>query len=229
MNRSQSYSLKWSFENEGVTPFQRLVDYVDWEELQDKIIKKLINGPKPHRGKQTYNRHLDQKYILDLCINPMIIDAVRCVFPGMLKLWNSVIFYKPPGGHSIPWHQDYQFLPVYPNLGVWVWLAISEASENNGALKFLPASHTTDIPHLPRDSERQFLPRADLRNVNLEVQRLIVGPPGTFAVLNNKIMHCSGPNLTPRPRIAMAIRFTCPGVEVVDILNTKKQVIFDVF
>lgn len=225
---SYSHDLNQIFEREGITPPQQLADDIDWVGLKERIIRELINGPKPRNGKQTYNRHLDKKFILDVCINTKITSAVKIIFPERLKLWNSVIFYKPPGGHSIPWHQDYQFLPVYPNLGVWVWLAITESSENNGALRFLPGSHKLDAPHLPRDSERQFLPRADLKDINLNTQQLIVGQPGTFAIIHNKTMHCSGPNLTPWPRIAMAIRFTCPGVEVVDILNTTKQVVIDV-
>ena len=80
---------------------------------------------------------------LEFCKNNIILDYVEQLIGPDFALWNSSFFAKPAhNGHATPWHQDGQYWPIKPLATCTVWLAIDDATIENGCLKFIKGSHT---------------------------------------------------------------------------------------
>ncbi len=68
-----------------------------------------------------------------------------------LLLWRSSILLKAAGtveGGRIPWHQDGAYFKLIPEANISFWLALDEATEENGCMQVLPGTHTTIFPSL---------------------------------------------------------------------------------
>ena len=79
---------------------------------------------------------------LEFCKNETILDYVEQLIGPDFALWNSSFFAKPAlNGHATPWHQDGQYWPIKPLATCTVWLAIDDATIENGCLRFIKGSH----------------------------------------------------------------------------------------
>lgn len=79
----------------------------------------------------------------DAAFHPGILDAVENLIGPNIQLHHSKLNLKPPSSPAarFEWHQDYPFYPHtnYDLLAVLVNL--DESTEENGALRIIPASH----------------------------------------------------------------------------------------
>ena len=84
------------------------------EEELDDIRKKLLTHMRDKADKHplygrysTRDWHLVYPEIVRLLSHPKILEQLKSVMGENLILWRSVIFYKPPGGNPIGWHQEF--------------------------------------------------------------------------------------------------------------------------
>ena len=112
-------------------------DLLEIENLHDHLIKK---HPKYLNYCPAILQY-DERF-LKYCLNKKILDFVEQLIGNDFALWNSSFFAKPAlNGHATPWHQDGQYWPIRPLATCTVWLAIDDATEENGCLKFIKGSH----------------------------------------------------------------------------------------
>ena len=79
---------------------------------------------------------------LNYARNPDIIEMVSQVIGEDLALWNSSFFAKPAfNGSKTPWHQDGEYWSIRPLATCTVWIAVDDATTENGCLQFIPGSH----------------------------------------------------------------------------------------
>jgi hypothetical protein len=59
-----------------------------------------------------------------------------------IALWNMSFFAKPAlNGKKTPMHQEGEYWPIVPLATCTVWIAIDEATVENGCLRYIPGSH----------------------------------------------------------------------------------------
>ncbi len=74
--------------------------------------------------------------------NTEILDIVEQLMGGDLILWGMTVFGKPAKlGKATPWHQDGDVYPVHPLETLTVWIALDDATPENGCMQFIPGSH----------------------------------------------------------------------------------------
>lgn len=73
-------------------------------------------------------------------ITQMAAQLIGC---DQLRVWHDQIQYKPPGvGAQLEWHQDFPFwLILEPAELVTAWLALDDATVENGCMRMVPGSH----------------------------------------------------------------------------------------
>jgi hypothetical protein len=113
-----------------------------------------------------------------------------------------------------PWHQDYYNWQMEPILNISAWLAITPATLENGCVEVIPESHKLYVPPV-RDTNSQFSIRfggvaSDPSFVDETKKLPIVLEPGQFFLFNERILHHSNPNMSKKPRLGLAMRFTVP-------------------
>ena len=101
-----------------------------------------------------YDRHLDMDFLADHVGRPQIVDRVVSVLGPDVLCWRTEFFPKYPGDEGTDWHQADTFANasgrpqiLWPEQQrefggtITVWTAFTEATEQTGALQFIPGTH----------------------------------------------------------------------------------------
>ena len=162
----------------------------------------------------------------DYCCNDEILDMVEQVIGPDIALWNSSFFAKPAhDGHATPWHQDGEYWPIRPLATCTVWLAVDDATPENGCLRIIRGSHKTQ-----RLLEHETNPADDL-TLNQELKKTeydesqavdLVLRKGQISLHDVYLVHGSEPNTSDKPRRGMTMRFM-PTTSVFDHDLAREQ------
>jgi len=143
--------------------------------------------------------------------NEDIVGMVRQLIGDDVILWNSGYFGKPAGnGKATPWHQDGGYWPIRPLATCTAWLALDDATVENGCLQLIPGSHKTKElrAHERNDDDRltlnQELP-ADSFDANRAIPLELEA--GQLSLHDVYMVHGSGPNRSDKRRRAVTFRF----------------------
>jgi hypothetical protein len=174
----------------------------------------------PLEDRRVFDRHLDRRLVYELCTLPQIIHPITQILGDDVMLFRSQFFEKPPHGPEIPWHQESYFWGVEKGW-VTMWLAVDEATPENGAMRVITGSHTQTREHLsvPPNSHywstftRAAIPRESDRIVDCSM------PAGHFMLFDD-LLHNSLSNSTALPRLSFAARYARPDFAMVhDLAN----------
>ena len=189
-------------------------ELLEIEKLHDQLIKKYPQYLNYCPAILQY----DESF-LKYCLNEKILNLVEQLIGKDFALWNSSFFAKPAfNGHATPWHQDGQYWPIRPLATCTVWLAIDDATEENGCLKFIKGSHRDKKlkKHEFNKNENLTLHQELLKteyneddSVNLILNR------GQISLHDVYLVHGSEANFSPKSRRGMTMRFM-PTTSVFD-------------
>jgi hypothetical protein len=189
------------------------------EELKADTIK-VSRGGYPCETLQPVDAGLTDKQVLEriLCIHqphyispvmlkyvkhPIICGALSQITGAHLPFWDgsvkcmqSMLFVKPPGFQGQAWHQDEIYIPTRDRSLIGAWIAIDDATIENGCLYVLPGSHKMGYlyPQRPHnwDDEWDFAPESygydESKKVPVEVKA------GTVVFFNGYLLHTSYKN-----------------------------------
>jgi ectoine hydroxylase-related dioxygenase (phytanoyl-CoA dioxygenase family) len=80
---------------------------------------------------------------------PELLAVVRALLGDEVRLYTDQLFVKPPQhGSEVPFHQDHAYwTALEPYNMVSCWLALDDATIENGCVHMLPGTHDHLIPH----------------------------------------------------------------------------------
>jgi ectoine hydroxylase-related dioxygenase (phytanoyl-CoA dioxygenase family) len=162
----------------------------------------------------------------DYCRNDEILDMVEQVIGPDIALWNSSFFAKPAGnGKATPWHQDGEYWPIRPLATCTVWLAVDDATPENGCLRIIKGSHKNKdlLKHETNPSDNLTLNQELLKTEYDESKAVdLVLKRGQISLHDVFLVHGSEPNTSPNPRRGMTMRFM-PTTSVFDHQLAREQ------
>lgn len=162
----------------------------------------------------------------DYCRNDEILDMVEQVIGPDIALWNSSFFAKPAGnGKATPWHQDGEYWPIRPLATCTVWLAVDDATPENGCLRIIKGSHKNKdlLAHETNPSTDLTLNQELLKTEYDESKAVdLVLERGQISLHDVFLVHGSEPNTSPNPRRGMTMRFM-PTTSVFDHQLARDQ------
>lgn len=129
--------------------------------------------------------------------NPAIVSVLNDVIGPDVKAMQSMLFIKAEGKPGQAWHQDEYFIPTRDRSLTAAWLALDDATVENGCLWVLPGSHRPGViyPDREHDDERFDcavelfdFPYRDADAVPVELKA------GSAVVFNGYLLHRSLPN-----------------------------------
>ena len=142
---------------------------------------------------------------------PAIVDRIESVLGPDIILWGSQLFCKPAtDGLEVPWHQDGDYWPIKPLNTCTIWLAIDDATVENGCMRYIPGSHrdSTLHPHLQDDRPDLVLNQVtDQRYFDDATAKDDCLQAGEFSIHDVYLIHGSKPNLSAKRRAALVLRF----------------------
>ncbi len=155
--------------------------------------------------------HLVFTWINELIRDPRIVDAVEDVLGPNILVWGTNFFIKNARDPAyISWHQDSTYWGLsHPDV-MTAWVALSEVTVENGAMRMLPGSHLIDqLPHVDTFAENNLLTRGQEVQIDVDESKTVDLPlkPGEMSLHHVRIVHGSNPNPTDDRRIGLAIRY----------------------
>ncbi len=95
----------------------------------------------PHRHHELPVGALSLRYLLDTRLETIL----RALFEDDPIAAQTMFYFKPPGARGQALHQDNFYLRVKPGTCIGAWLAIDDATPENGGLVIVPQSHRLEI------------------------------------------------------------------------------------
>ena len=125
----------------------------------------------------------------------------------------SQFIFKNPGAWGQPWHQDSYYFPFEPARPVvGVWLAVTEATLENGCLHVLPGSQMEAVhPHVADERPGSLYGYVEIVDHDMSGSQPCLLSPGDLMVFDSHLMHRSTDNVSSGPRAAMVWHFARPG------------------
>ena len=154
---------------------------------------------------------LKDETFLKYCMNAQILKFVEQLIGNHFALWNSSFFAKPAyNGFETPWHQDGQYWPISPLATCTVWLAIDDANEENGCLRFIKGSHKDKkLKQHSRNNKTNLTLHQELSKKELDESKKVslILKRGQISLHDVYMIHGSKENKSPKSRRAMTMRF----------------------
>lgn len=160
--------------------------------------------------------HWVSPLVRDLINHPAIAGVVRQIAGAHLAHWDgaakccqSMLFVKGPGMQGQAWHQDERFIPTRDRSLLGAWLAIDDATVDNGCLWVVPGSHRNGYlwPTTPHgrpdeyDSSDMAYGFDEAEGVPVEVRA------GSVVFFNGYLLHRSLCNRTAGYRRALVFHY----------------------
>jgi len=152
----------------------------------------------------------------DVIWNPAFVMAASQILGNQpIRFWHDQLFCKPAlHGGVVAWHQDYSYWTrTVPLQHLTCWVALDDATVDNGCLYYVPKSHRwglLDKPDLAGDMEglMKYLTekqKTEFRPVPIELKK-------GYATFHHPLMvHGSFANKSPRSRRAFVLNVFTDG------------------
>ncbi|MGW0201952.1 phytanoyl-CoA dioxygenase family protein [Nonomuraea sp. NPDC003201] len=206
--------LKAPYERDGYLVLDRALDPGEVGELLEEAVRICrgelgdISGALPagdadgdddvlRRFLCVHYPHKLSGLMLDTMRHPAIVSALTSLIGPNVKAMQSMLFIKSEGEPGQAWHQDELFIPTRDRSLAAAWIALDDATVENGCLWVLPGSHRRGVlyPNREHDDPRYDctvesygFPFDDSDAVPVEVAA------GTVVVFNGYLLHKSLPN-----------------------------------
>jgi hypothetical protein len=161
----------------------------------------------PLADRLVFDRHLDRRLVYELCTLPQVIRPIKQILGDDVMLFRSQFFDKPPHGPEIPWHQESYYWGVERGW-VTMWLAVDEATPENGAMRVITGSHSHTREHLPVPPNSNYRSTFTRAAIPRESDRIVdCSMPAGHFMLFDDLLHNSLSNSTALPRLSVVARY----------------------
>jgi len=125
--------------------------------------------------------------------------------PDVRLYWDQAVYKKPAPEREFPWHQDNGYTYIEPQQYVTCWVALTDASVENGCPWVVPGLHRqgtlkhwmTDFGWACLDQPREAIP--------------VPARAGSIVVFSSLTPHRTGPNGTTAVRKTYIVQFAPDG------------------
>jgi len=200
------------YEEQGFLILEGLVAPDEIEELKEDAVD-ICRGRYPYEALQPVNGNLSDDEVMQnfLCIHqphkvspvmlrymhhPNITSVLSQVVAPGVKCMQSMSFTKPPDHPGQAWHQDEFYIPTRDRSLCGAWIAMDDASIENGCLWVIPGSHRTGYIYPQREHHRPD--KFDFANESYGFddsgELPVEVPAGTVLFFNGHLLHRSAKN-----------------------------------
>ncbi len=176
------------------------------------------HGPMHYRVKP----YLIFKSAHEIATHPALLDAVESVLGPDILLWDSSYIIKEPHSEGfISWHQDLTYWGLDMDTDddlVSVWVALTPATQQNGAMRFVRGSHRSGrYSHEDTFDADNLLHRGQTIPDNFDASAIapMQLAAGQASLHHGWAVHCSGPNTSNERRVGIVMNYAKPAVRQV--------------
>ena len=157
-------------------------------ETDDELLRRYLCIHFPHKISPVMYDALSQ---------PNMVEALTAMIGPNVKCMQSMLFVKAAGKPGQAWHQDEDYIPTRDRSLCGAWIAMDDATTENGCLWIIPGSHQAGVLWEQQwHGDKRFdcalesvdFPYGDEDAIPVEVRA------GTIVFFNGYTLHRSLPN-----------------------------------
>ncbi len=161
---------------------------VDENESNSDVFKKYVAIHFPHKISACVH---------DFLFHAQIRDILTKIVSPNIKCMQSMLFVKGPGKAGQAWHQDEFYIPTRDRSLTGVWIAIDDATIDNGCLWIIPG-RPKHIMHRVKNNSNEY---ADVDTIDVSENKPADFIPievksGSVVFFNGYTLHSSKRNKT---------------------------------
>ena len=147
------------------------------------------------------------KVLRDLVTSTAMTDlCFDLIGPDVNLYWDQAVYKKPEKPRRVPWHQDNGYTYIEPQQYLTIWLALTDATEDNGCPRVAPGLHKHGtLEHYYVDPLGYECFTDPPREAAAPVKA------GGAVVFSSLMPHLTGPNLTDEVRKAYIVQYAPAG------------------
>jgi len=159
----------------------------------------------------TFTTHLVKRsaFLKEICSTGVLADIAHdLIGPDVRLYWDQAVYKKPEKPRPFPWHQDNGYAFVEPQQYLTCWIALTDATEDNGCPLVVPGLHKLGtLEHWWTDYGFQCVD---------DPSDVIPAPTkaGGIVVFSSLTPHQTGPNVTDDVRKAYIVQYAPTGAEI---------------
>ncbi|HMS88464.1 MAG TPA: phytanoyl-CoA dioxygenase family protein [Acidimicrobiales bacterium] len=162
-------------------------------------------------GAITFSIHLAARsaVLRRLVSHPNLVGVVAdLVGPDARLYWDQAVYKKPEKPRRFPWHQDNGYAFVEPQQYLTIWLALTDATVDNGCPQVVPGLHR-------RGTLRHHYVDPLGWECLTDPDGVVPAPvaAGGAVVFSSLTPHLTGPNVTGAVRKAYIVQYAPDGAE----------------
>lgn len=137
--------------------------------------------------------------------NEKLLDAVENIFESSFYLYVNSFLYKPSDrNNEVPFHQDFLSRPT-ESQKLLAWIAIDDATKENGCLKVIPGSHSQGFRKWYRVENETHHDRIYIDQDEIDKAIYVELNAGDVLLFSNYLIHGSDQNNSSKNRRAYRI------------------------
>jgi ectoine hydroxylase-related dioxygenase (phytanoyl-CoA dioxygenase family) len=163
-------------------------------------------------GAITFATHLVTRSprLAELSRHPSLLDVCAdLIGPDVNLYWDQAVYKKPEKPRRFPWHQDNGYAYVEPQQYLTLWLALTDATAENGCPQIAPGLHRRGtLAH-------RYVEPLGWECFSEPPSRVVAEiSAGGAAVFSSLTPHLTGPNTTEQVRKAYILQYAPAGAEI---------------
>lgn len=201
------------FEREGYFVLERFFDQEEIAAVTANIDAKMeaLKASRPKEGTKNLPGHgmlvLDfmaegDEELRRFCAQPKLVEVLKPLIGDDIRLYYNQAIYKPSENpREFPWHQDNGYTPVKPDQYITCWIALNDATAENGCIWVQPRTHKQGM------LEHVDSPIGKVGYKGEETGIPVPIPAGSMIVFSSLLLHRSGPNVSNGVRKGYIVQY----------------------
>ncbi|MCY4128157.1 MAG: phytanoyl-CoA dioxygenase family protein [Gammaproteobacteria bacterium] len=200
-----------------------------YSEVETAELRRQFEAVETYFGPERAKRHITDLHLIAdwawrVVHDPRIVEPISDVLGPNVLLWSLNWFIKEPLDQKfVSYHQDATYWGLEPHDVATAWIALSDASEATGPMKFVSGSHLEEVRyHEDTFGKDNLLSRGQVIEGDIDEEKVVLSPlgAGEMSLHHVRLIHGSTPNQTTDRRIGMVLRYCATHVRQTKVRDT---------
>lgn len=125
--------------------------------------------------------------------------------PDIRLYWDQSVYKRPEANRDFPWHQDNGYAPIEPMHYLTCWLALEDATLENGCIWIQEGSHHKGLVEHVKTDIGWLCYYGDVQGTPVPLKK------GSMVAFHSLLFHRSTPNRSSDTRKAYVVQYSVEG------------------
>lgn len=194
------------FSTEEMDGIRTAIDHYDEESERALQVKGDSFNSIPNQINFTCNLNFMSPELQQFTADERFVNLTTEILgPDIRLYWDQSVYKRPEANRDFPWHQDNGYVPTYPVHYMTCWLALEDATIENGCIWVQPETHKKGFVDHVKTDIGYLCYYGDVEGIPVELKK------GSMVAFHSLLFHRSTPNHSQTTRKAYIMQYSVIG------------------